>query len=285
MKMFGRWTTAALMSALLVALPACGAGDRAETEEMEALLLDELDAEQGDASQDGEALDGEAGGSGGSAEGQERGFGDPETGSVDLNIPQREEPAPRPRPATPAPQPEPEPEPEIVVRAGTQLALSMDLEISTEHALPGDPVTATVTDDVIAPDGMVLIPRGAQLLGRVVRSEESPDSDTDPVLEVEFETLSTALWERAVRATVVEAEMESSRKDSDKETAAKIGGAAAAGAILGKVLGKDTEDAVKGGVAGAVAGTVIAMETRAGHAKIKEGALIVIELMEALVLE
>ncbi len=201
-------------------------------------------------------------------------------------------PAPPPRATSPRPQPQPEPEPEpepeepeVLVEAGTRLALTSDIEISTEDVLPGDPVIATVSDDVIGADGSVVIPAGSKLLGRVTRSEESTGSDVDPVLEIAFETLSTEWYERPVRAAVVEMEMEASRKDSDARTAAKIGGAAAAGALLGRVLGKDGKDAAKGGVAGAVAGTVIAMETRAGHAKIKAGALIVIELTEAVTVQ
>ncbi|MGI9628941.1 MAG: hypothetical protein ACR2QM_19070 [Longimicrobiales bacterium] len=281
MKTFGKLTLAAFLAALVVGLPACGGGEP-ESDDMQAFLVDGDDAEFADLELD-QPLDGEAGGSGGSDLEQETGFGDPEVGSVDLEIPQQSTPAPRP-----APEPEPEPvveEPLVSLHAGTQIALSSDLELSTEKVIAGDPITATVSDDVLDAEGEIVIPAGAQLLGRVVTSEESSGSDVDPVLEIQFETLSTGEWERAIYASVVEVEMESSRKDSDKRTAAKIGGAAAAGAILGKVLGKDTEDAVKGGVAGAVAGTVIAMEMRAGHAKIKEGALIVIELTDPLIVQ
>ena len=285
MKTFGRLSATALLSALLVLGTACGGdSEPAESDEMAALMAA---GETGD-EQVAEGLDemeGEAGGSGGAHMDDSAGD-DPEARPVDVGL---EPEAPAPRPSRPAPQPEPEPEVEEpvgpIVRAGTQIALSSDLEISTEDVIPGDPIIATVIDDVIAPDGMVLIPQGAKLLGRVVQAQESTGPDVDPVLEIEFETLSTVDYERPITAAVVEVDMEASRKDSDARTAAKIGGAAAAGAILGKVLGKDTEDAVKGGVAGAVAGTVIAMETRSGHAKISTGALIVIELTEALIIQ
>jgi hypothetical protein len=273
MKKHSNWQVAAALSALLVLAPACGREDPGEADEMQALLDQEpttpLADDQGTAADDG--------------------YGNVEAEPVDVSgmEPKRPEPAPRPSPR-PAPRPAPEPEPEVeepegpIVRAGTRIALSSDMELSTEDVIPGDPIIATVSDDVIAPDGQVLIPRGSKLLGRVVQAQESTGPNVDPVLEVAFETLSTVDYERPIHASVVEVEMESSRKDSDKRTAAKIGGAAAAGAILGKVLGKDTEGAVKGGVAGAVAGTVIAMETRSGHAKIKTGALIVVELTREL---
>ena len=263
--------------AMVLALFATGCGDTPEPDEADemALILEEPTSES--------TPDGEAGGSGGAAPAEEL---EPEVRPVEVDMapepPRTPPPAPRP-----APQPEPEPEPEVVepevlLDAGTQLALSSDLEISTEDMLPGDPVIATVTDDVFGADGSIVVPAGAKLLGRVTRAEESTGSEVDPVLEIAFETLSTDAWERPVQVAVVDVEMESSRKDSDARTAAKIGGAAAVGAILGRVLGGDGDDAVKGGAAGAVAGTVIAMETRSGHAKIKEGALIVIELTEAL---
>lgn len=265
-------------AAMVLALFALGCGDTPEPEESDemALILQEPSSQE-----EPSDLEGEAGGSGGAAPADV----EPEVRPVEVDMepvaPRNPAPRPAPRPA-PQPEPEPEPEPEVLLDAGTRLAVSSDLEISTEEMLPGDPVIATVSDDVYGADGSVVVPAGAKLLGRVTRSEESTGSEVDPVLEIAFETLSTEWWERPVQAAVVEVEMESSRKDSDARTAAKIGGAAAVGAILGKVLGKDNEDAVKGGAAGAVAGTVIAMETRSGHAKIKEGALIVVELTEAL---
>lgn len=279
MKKLSNWQVAAALSALLVLAPACGREDPGEADEMQALLDQDPSTPLAD--------EGEAGGSGGTA--ADDGYGNVEAEPVDVSGMEPKQPPPAPRPAprpAPPPAPEPEPEPEgPMVRAGTRIALSSDMELSTENVIPGDAIVATVSDDVLSPEGLILIPRGSKLLGRVVHAQESTGPDVDPVLEIAFETLSTVDFERPIQASVVEVEMEASRKDSDKRTAAKIGGAAAAGAILGKILGKDTEDAVKGGAVGAVAGTVIAMETRSGHAKIKTGALIVVELTRELLVQ
>lgn len=209
---------------------------------------------------------------------QERGFSESEEGAVDPGVLQRTDlDDPTGREVIPvAAGPE--------VMAGTRLNLVSDIQLSTDESVEGDPVIATVTEDLLAPDGMVLIPEGARLLGRVVRLASSTGPDSDPVIEILFETLSTAEAEWPIHATVVEMAVVAERKDSDARTAAKIGGAAAAGAILGKIIGGDKGDAAKGGVVGAVAGTVIAMETRPGEAVLPVGAPIVVELQKALVL-
>ena len=214
---------------------------------------------------------------------QEQGFGSSDQESVDPDVLQRTD-QDDPLEDEPVVDPIPDEPPAPEVPLGTQLTLVSDIELDTESTVAGDPVMATVTDDLIASDGMVLIPEGARLLGRVVRSESSSGPDSDPVLEIEFETLSTQDAEWSIHATVIQMDVESERKDSDARTAAKIGGAAAAGAILGKILGGDGEDAAKGGVAGAVAGTVLAMETRAGEAVLPVGAVIVVEFQRTLVM-
>ncbi len=267
-------------------------GAEAEIQAPEDVITAEPDGGMGDHtdpipnSKEAETAMGSGGGSGGSDAssapptdantGQAHGFSEPEGGGVDSDVLQaagdmgsdeiQAEEAPR-------------------VLAGTRVSLVSDIELSTEEALEGDPVIATVTEDILAPDGMVLIPQGARMLGRVVRVLPSLDSETDPVLEFVFETISTVDEEWAIYATVIDIEMEVERKDSDRRTAAKVGGAAVAGALLGRLLGGDKGDAAKGAAGGAVVGTVVAMETRQGHAKVLVGAAMVVELREVLILD
>lgn len=180
-----------------------------------------------------------------------------------------------------APEPEPLPLPEVA--AGDEMVFAIEAGLSTEDALPGDIFYATLVDDVVASDGMVLLPRGVRARGRVLESLASRDSEELPVLEITLEELIGAVADTPIEATVVDAEYIEETRDSDGESVVKVLTGAAAGAILGKILGGDDEDALKGGIAGAAAGAAVAYGTRGGHAKLPAGALITIRLDRPLV--
>ncbi len=90
----------------------------------------------------------------------------------------------------------------LLVPAGTMVRASLDEEVSAERHLAGHAVIATVAADVLAADGRLLVSAGAKLLGRVLVSEPSPGPGEDAHLELEFETLSAAAYERPVHAVL-----------------------------------------------------------------------------------
>ncbi len=95
---------------------------------------------------------------------------------------------------------------ELTIRripAGTRIRVTVDYEISTDLYRPGDPVVATVAEDVTGPSGGVLIPRGVKLLGRILTSAGSPGVGEAPVLEMAFETLSALNAEWPVEGAVI----------------------------------------------------------------------------------
>ncbi len=195
------------------------------------------------------------------------------------------EPPPEPdlRPADdrgqfPASRPEP-----LSIPVGVELELAVEAELSTERNRPGDLFYATLVDDVLAPDGLVLMAQGTRLRGIVTESRPSESADVPPVLELAIEAVLTGSTEQPVSAVVVTSELEVEARDSGGETAAKVITGAAAGAILGRVLGDSRRDAVKGGIAGAAAGAAVALGTRGGHARLKPGARIVIRLERRLI--
>ena len=204
----------------------------------------------------------------------------------------RPEPAPRrptPRPAVPATpedavEPAPAPEPPTVA-AGTQVGLRLVGELSTERNAVGDAFEATVVEDVLAGDGLVLVPAGTSVRGRVVESRESTGPDDPAALVLAVDALVLHGRTVPVRATVLDVEVEAGTRDSDTRTAAKVGAGAAAGAVVGRILGKDTRSAVKGAVVGAVAGGAVAAATRDGHAVVREGARILLRIDQALVVD
>jgi hypothetical protein len=184
------------------------------------------------------------------------------------------------------PNREPTPQPErLAVMAGAQMVLSVEEELSTEVTRTGDAFDAVVSEDVLGSSGMVLVPRGTRVRGVVLESTESQSSEHAATLALGVERVELGDRLVPVVATVTELEHETEARDSDTRTAAKVGAGAVGGAILGKILGGDGGDALKGAVAGAAVGAAVAHATRSGHAKIPEGARMVIVLDEDLVVE
>lgn len=174
------------------------------------------------------------------------------------------------------------PAPVVQVAVGEELVFTMEAELNTEDNQPGDVFYAYLSEDLVAADGMVLLPRGVRARGRVLEVRASEDSNELPVLEVQLDELIGEEGDTPIEATIVDAEYEGDARDSDSESVVKVLTGAAAGAILGRILGGDDDDAVKGGVAGAAAGAAVAYGTRGGHAKLAAGAHFTIRLERPL---
>jgi hypothetical protein len=195
-------------------------------------------------------------------------------------------PTPRPAlPSAPSSAPAQAPAARPFVAAGTQLATTVEDEMSTETAKQGDRFHAVLADDVLGENGVVLIPKGAVVNGRVATSRESAGANDPAVLELEVESITTGGQTLALQADVVEVEAEIGRRDSSQKTAVKVGAGAAAGAVIGRILGGDKKDALKGAIAGAAAGTAAAIATKDGQAVVKPGARMVVRLTDRLVLQ
>ena len=166
--------------------------------------------------------------------------------------------------------------------AGLEFVAIAEREVSTEEDQAGDVFYAELVDDVLADDGLVLLPRGARLVGRVVESRASEDAQVAPSLTLAIESLLGPWGERPMHGSVLQADIEVDERDSGRRSAAKVLGGAAAGALLGRILGDDGGDAAKGGVVGAAAGAAVALGTRGGHARLPEGGQLVIRLEDAV---
>lgn len=89
------------------------------------------------------------------------------------------------------------------LRMGVQLRAVSDRFVTTADHRPGDPVVATLAEDVPGPGGRVLVRQGAKLLGVVTASQSAFGPGETAFLEVAFLTLATETWERPLRTRVV----------------------------------------------------------------------------------
>lgn len=172
----------------------------------------------------------------------------------------------------------------VAIPAGATISATLSSTISTRTHRTGDVFQARVVEEVLAADGMVLVPEGARLEGRVVEARPSDGADEEAVLILAFDRLIMDGATFPLRGTVVGTEMETEARDSGTRSAAKVATGAAAGAVLGQILGRDTRSTVVGAAAGAAAGAGVAIATRDGHAQAQEGSLVVVQVDEPVIL-
>lgn len=97
----------------------------------------------------------------------------------------------------------PEPPP-LRIPPGTRVRLATEADVSTDAYEVGDPVVATVIQEVVDRTGEILIPQGTYFLGRVEASAGSGGIGEPAILEVAFETLSAWNYERPIETVVVD---------------------------------------------------------------------------------
>jgi hypothetical protein len=176
-------------------------------------------------------------------------------------------------------QPAEEPEPVLATRivpVGTTLQLSLNEMLSTRSSEAGDAFTATITSHVMDADGIVLIPAGATLRGRVTGVQNSGRVGETAVLSLAFEALSFGDESYPLEASVVSANPERVSRESTAGQVGKVAVGTAAGAIIGQVIGRDTRSTIAGALTGAAAGTAIAMGTADVDAVLNKGSAMVV---------
>ena len=151
------------------------------------------------------------------------------------------------------------------VAAGTELMAALDQPLSTKNSKVGETFTATIAQNVTAPDGSVAIPAGSKVEGEVVESEQGktlPSVRGKGKLNMRFRSLAMPNGSSLpLSATLVSVhgstkgasagqEGEVSGGTSGKEAAKKVGIGAGIGTVAGLIFGS----AMKGLLIGAAAG-------------------------------
>lgn len=155
----------------------------------------------------------------------------------ETRTPPRTQPAPEPEPVPETepeprdPEPterEPAPEPRIEtlrVPTGTTFAVHLNETLSTATNQPGDGFSATLSDPIVDGEGIVLVPSGATVRGRITAVDRSDRVGETAVIKVAFESVSFSGDSYPLRATVVEANPERRTATTTGQQAAKVGAA------------------------------------------------------------
>ena len=161
---------------------------------------------------------------------------------------QVEQPAPIVRsPAPPPPAPAPPPPPafrNVEVPSGTTLPVRITQTLDSATTQQGDTFKGTVANDVVV-DGLVAIPHGTLVTGRVSAVQEAAHFKGNSLLTIEL----TSISRQGQNIPVTSEPFSKEGNGRGKNTATKVGGGAAVGAILGGIFGGG-----KGAAIGAASG-------------------------------
>jgi len=143
----------------------------------------------------------------------------------------------------------------VTIPPGTIIDVRLDDGLSSARDHRGDSFHATL-DEPILVNGMVAVPQGASVRGRVVAGEASGHLETPAELSVTLSALETGGQECEIHTSTYSRRGQSHARHDGKW----IGGLAGGGALLGALIGRGKGAAIGAGV-GAGGGTASAYAT------------------------
>lgn len=166
------------------------------------------------------------------------------------------------------------------VESGTRIRVRMNETLDSKTARAGDRFTATVTEPVYSTTGVIVVPTGSTVVGRVnnvTRAKKGGDPGTIDVSFVEIRlpngtrrTINGSLTDLNAKDAKSDNEGIASGDDRKNDKLIFIGGGAGGGAIIGGLIGGG-RGAVIGGILGGLAGLAGERLTRGEDAKVESG--------------
>ena len=144
---------------------------------------------------------------------------------------------------------------QVALPAGTVVTVRLSSTVGSKISAKGDHFSATVATPVQV-DGRVVLPKGAEVLGKVVEAVPQGRFKGAAVLRLVLETVTLNEDSYDVQTSAVSR----TQKGKGKRTATMIGGGAGGGALIGGLAGGG-KGALIGAALGAGAGTAGAAYT------------------------
>jgi hypothetical protein len=166
------------------------------------------------------------------------------------------------------------------VDTGTNIRVRMNGTLSSKTARVGDRFRTTVTEPVYSTNGVVVIPVGSTVTGRVdtvtaARKGGKPGEISVSFISVQLPNGSV----RAINGSLTDLNTKTAKSDNegtasgDKMKYRKpvfIGGGAGGGAIIGGIAGGG-KGALIGGIIGGIAGAIAENQTKGEDAEVRSG--------------
>jgi hypothetical protein len=166
------------------------------------------------------------------------------------------------------------------VASGKRIHARMADTISSKTARVGDRFTATITDPVYSTNGVVVIPAGAEVVGRV--DSVTPANKGGKVGAISATFVQLVLpngTRRAINGSLTDLNTDDAKSDAEGTASGDrmkhrklifIGGGGAGGAVLGAAVGGG-KGALIGGILGAAGGFLGDRMTKGEDAEVRSG--------------
>ncbi len=177
------------------------------------------------------------------------------------------------------------------VANGESFRVRMNETISSKTAAAGDRFTTTVTEPVYSNTGVIVIPTGSTVTGRVdsvtkAKKGGDPGSISATFIEVKLPNGTR----RAINGSLTDLDTKKAKSDNEGTASGDdrkndklifIGGGAAGGAVLGAVIGGG-KGALIGGILGGLGGLAGERLTKGEDAEVKSGTAFGVRLNQSI---
>jgi hypothetical protein len=182
-------------------------------------------------------------------------------------------------------------EPVYTVNTGTVMRARMNQTLHSKRTAVGSTFTAAVTEPVYSSTGVVVIPVGSTLNGRVSSVRPAAKGGVPGQIDVTFTSVRLPNGRiRSINGSLTDLEAGKTRSDSEGGVSGKkmdhrkvvfIGGGTAGGAILGAMVGGGKATAI-GAILGAGAGFLGERYMKGPEAEVKSGTEFSVQLNQAI---
>lgn len=166
------------------------------------------------------------------------------------------------------------------VESGSIIRVRMNETLSSKEARTGDTFTTNVTEPVYSNNGVVVIPTGSTIVGRVDSVSKAKKGGDPGTIDVSFTQVKLPNGtNRVINGSLTSLDSKSAKSDNEGTASGDdrkndkiifIGGGAGGGAILGGIIGGG-KGAVIGGILGALGGLAGERLTKGEDATVKSG--------------
>lgn len=166
------------------------------------------------------------------------------------------------------------------VSTGQRIRVRINEELSSKTARVGDTFTTNVTEPVYSNSGVIVIPSGSTIIGRIDSVVPAKKGGNPGAIEVSFiEVKLPNGSKRAINGSLTDLNSDNAKSDNESVASGDkmknrkiifIGGGAAGGAVIGAIAGGG-KGALIGGLIGAGAGLLGERFTKGEEAKVQSG--------------